>query len=112
AENDIRLVRLYPRDHNYSLSGPDAADLLTMLAERRTITVLDLEQSSWEEIDRVAAAYPSLPLVVCHLGYRGLRRFAGVLDRRPNVHVDLSYLGSHQGLEWLVNRGRAAQVLF
>jgi hypothetical protein len=90
AENDIRVVRLYPRDHNYSLGGPDAAELLGLLAQRRAITIVDLEQSSWEEIDRVAGAFPALPIVVCHLGYRGLRRFAGVLDRRPNVHVDLS----------------------
>ena len=31
ADNDIRVVRLYPRDHNYSLSGPDAAELLGLL---------------------------------------------------------------------------------
>ena len=46
-QHDIRLARLYPRDHNYSLSGPDAAELLALLAERRTLTLLELEQSSW-----------------------------------------------------------------
>jgi predicted TIM-barrel fold metal-dependent hydrolase len=110
--DDIRLVRLYPRDHNYSLSSPDAAELLALLAQRRSITLLDLEQSSWEEIDRVAAAYPDLPLVVCNVGYRGLRRFAGVLARRPNVRVDLSFLASHQGLEWLFARTGPGQLLF
>jgi predicted TIM-barrel fold metal-dependent hydrolase len=108
----IRLARLYPRDNNYSLSSPDAAELLTMLAERRTLTLIDLEQSSWEEIDRLAAAYPALPWAVCNIGYRGLRRLAGVLARRPNVHVDLSYLGSHQGLEWLVERVGAEHFLY
>ena len=108
----IRLARLYPRDHNYSLSSPDAAELLALLAARRTLTLLDLEQSSWEELDRIAAAYPALPLIVCNVGYRGLRRFAGVLARRPNVHVDLSFLASHQGLEWLVGRAGAGQFLF
>jgi predicted TIM-barrel fold metal-dependent hydrolase len=109
---DIRLARLYPRDHNYSLSSPDGAELLALLAARRTLTLLDLEQSSWEEVDRLAAAYPALPFIVCNVGYRGLRRFAGVLARRPNVHVDLSYLGSHQGLEWLVGRPGSGQFLF
>jgi len=108
----IRAARLYPRDHNYSLSGPDAAELLGLLAQRRTLSLLDLEQSSWEEIERVAAAFPALPLVVCNLGYRGLRRFAGVLARQPNVYIDLSYLGSHQAVEWLSERGHAQRLLF
>src|SRR5437763_5019037 len=56
--HNIRLARLYPRDHNYSLSSPDAAELLSLLAQRRMPTLLDLEQSSWEELDRLAAAYP------------------------------------------------------
>ena len=111
-QHDIRLARLYPRDHNYSLSSPDAAELLALLAARRTLTLLDLEQSSWEELDRLAAAYPALPFIVCNLGYRGLRRYAGVLARRPNLHIDLSYLGSHQGLEWLVDRLGPGQFLF
>ncbi|MCC7361527.1 MAG: amidohydrolase family protein [Anaerolineales bacterium] len=110
--NGIGIARLYPRDHNYSLSSPDAAELLGLLARRQALTLLDVEQSSWEEIDRLAAAYPALPLVACNVGYRGLRRFAGVLARRPNVHIDLSYFGSHQGLEWLVGQIGASQVLF
>jgi len=111
-QNGIRLARLYPRDHNYSLSGPDAAELLAFLAPRHTVTLIDSEQTSWEEVDRVAAAYPGLPLVVCQVGYRALRRFAGVLARRPNVHIDLSFFASHQGLEWLVARAGPGQVLF
>lgn len=110
--HDIHVARLYPREHNYSLSSPEAAELLNLLAQRHTLTLIDLEQSSWEEIDRVAGATIGLPLVVCNVGYRGLRRYAGVLNRRPNVHVDLSYLGSHQGLEWLAARTGPGQLLF
>ncbi len=110
--NAIRVVRLYPRDHNYSLGTPEAAELLALLERRRAITLIDLEQTSWEEFDRVAGAYPALPLVAGHIGYRGLRRMAGVLARRPNVHIDLSFFSSHQGLEWVVGKYGAGRVLF
>jgi len=108
----VRVVRLYPRDHNYSLGTPEAAELLELLERRRAVTLLDLEQTSWEELDQVAGAYPALPLVACHVGYRGLRRMAGVLARRPNVYIDLSFFSSHDGLEWLVVRYGAGRVLF
>lgn len=112
ADHGVRVVRLFPRDHNYSLSAPDAAELLSLLAERRTVALVDLDQTSCEEIERVAAAHPALPLVVCRPGYRVLRRLAGVLARRPNCFLDLSYFGSHQGVEWLVERFGAGRLLF
>jgi predicted TIM-barrel fold metal-dependent hydrolase len=110
--NDIRVARLYPRDNNYSLSSRDSSELLSLLARRRIVTLIDLEQTTWEEIDRVAETFPDLPIVACHVGYRGLRRFAGVLARHANVHVDLSFLSTHQALEWLVARIGFAQLLF
>ncbi|HET8523980.1 MAG TPA: amidohydrolase family protein [Thermomicrobiales bacterium] len=108
----IRVARLFPRDHNYSLSSPDAAELLAMLAERRILTLIDFDQTSWEEIDRIAGQTPDLQLVVCRTGYRVLRRMAGVLARRPNCAIDLSYFGSHEGVEWLVDRFGAGRMLF
>ncbi len=108
----VRFARLCPRDHNYSLTGPDAAEMLDVLDRRRTIAVIDADQTSWEEIDQVAAAHPNLPIVMCRTGYRGLRRMAGVLERRPNCSIDLSYFGSHQGVEWLVERFGASRLLF
>jgi predicted TIM-barrel fold metal-dependent hydrolase len=109
---DVRVVRLFPRDHNYSLGSPDATQLLAMLAGRRILTLIDLDQTSWEEIDRVAEREPGLRLVVCRVGYRGLRRMAGVLARHPNCAIDLAYFGSHEGVEWLVDRFGASRLLF
>jgi predicted TIM-barrel fold metal-dependent hydrolase len=108
----VRVVRLFPRDHNYRLGSHDAARLIAMLAARRILTLIDLDQTSWEEIDRVAERAPDVRLVVCRVGYRGLRRMAGVLARRPNCAIDLSYFGSHEGVEWLVERFGAERLLF
>lgn len=108
----VRAARLYPREHNYSLGGPDAAALLAALERGRILTLIDAEQTNWEELDRVAAAFPQLPIVVCQVGYRGLRRLTGVLERRPNCRIELSFFSSHQGLEWLVARLGPGRVLF
>jgi len=112
AQHSVRAVRLYPRDHNYSLGTLEAAELLAGLAALPVIALIDLEQTTWEELDRVAGAHPTLPIVACHVGYRGLRRLVGVLARRPNLHLDLSFFSTHQGLEWLVERIGANQILF
>lgn len=108
----VVAVRLYPSDHGYALTSPDSLELLDALAAARLPLLVDAEQTSYAEIEAVASARPELPVVVGRTGYRMLRTLAGVLARTSNVHVDLSYLGSHLGLEWLVERYGMSRVLF
>lgn len=108
----VKAVRAFPRDHVYRLVGPDCDPLLERLAQRRIPLLIDVEQSSWPEIESLAAAYPELPVVVCRTGYRSLRMIAGILERRPNVHLDLAYLSTHLGVEWLAARFGARRLLF
>lgn len=108
----VVAVRLYPADHGYRLGGPDCAPLLDALAAARLPLLIDADQAPYPEIEAVAAARPDLPVVVCQTGYRALRTLAGVLARASNVHIDLSYLGTHLGLEWLVERFGAQRLLF
>lgn len=108
----VAAVRLYPADHGYDLAGPDVAPLLDALAAARLPLLVDADQAPLAEIEAIAAARPALQVVVCQIGYRALRRLAGVLVRTPNVHVDLSYLGTHLALEWLVERFGTGRLLF
>jgi hypothetical protein len=108
----VAAVRLYPADHGYALNGPDSAALLDAVAAARPPVIIDADQAPYAEIEAVAAARPELQVVICQTGYRALRRLAGVLSRTANVHLDLSYLGSHLGLEWLVDRFGAGRLLF
>ncbi len=108
----VRAFRACPADHGYDLLGPDLAKLLAGLEERASPLFLDLDQAPWTAVDALAERHPGLPVVVTGTGYRVARPMVGVLDRRPNVHVDLSYLGTHQLLEWLVARFGPTRVLF
>jgi len=55
---------------------------------------------------------PHLAVIVCGLGYRSLRRAAGILDRRPNVYLDLSDLSTHESLEWLCETFGPRRLVF
>lgn len=112
AAAGVRAFRACPADHGYDLLGPDLAKLLTGLEERASLLFLDLDQAPWAAVDALAERHPGLTVVVTGTGYRVARPMVGVLDRRPNVHVDLSYLGTHQLLEWLVARFGPTRVLF
>jgi len=108
----VVAVRVYPEDHGYDLSGPDMAPMLAAIAAGGFPVLLEAWQSSWPQIEAVAAAHPDLALVVGGLGYRVLRRAAGVLDRRPNVFIGTAHLSTHLGLEWLVGEFGAGRLVF
>jgi Amidohydrolase len=112
AASGVAAFRASPGDHGYDLLGPDLAKLLTGLEEYARPLFVDLDQVTWAQVDALAERHTGLPVVVTRTGYREVRPMAGVLDRRPNVHVDLSYLGTHQVLEWLVARFGPTRVLF
>lgn len=101
VETGVGAVRVYPEEHGFDLDGPDFAAYLDAFAQAGLPLLVDLPATSWRAVDEAAAAHPELAVIVCETGYRGLRRASGVLDRRPNVRLDLSDLATHEGLEWL-----------
>jgi hypothetical protein len=111
-DSGVVAMRLFPEDHGYRLPGPDMTELLAALAEAALPVLVDADQTSWDDIEAAAKQHPRLCLVACTVGYRTLRRIAGVLARTSNVALDLSYLGTHMAVEWLVERFGAQRMLF
>jgi hypothetical protein len=108
----VVAVRIYPHEHGFEMQGADFGGYLGALAQAGLPLIVDLAQTSWAALDTVAQAHPELALVVCAIGYRSLRQAAGVLDRRANVHLDLSDLSTHEGLEWLCEMFGPRRLVF
>ena len=111
-EEGVLSFRLYPSDHGYDVLGHDAGRMIELLKGYGGPILIDAEQASWPTIEQLAERHPDLPLVVTCIGYRTLRAVAGALERHERLHVDLSYLGSHAGLEWLASRFGSSRILF
>lgn len=111
VESGVVAARAFPADHRYDLDGPDLDDLHATLAGAGMPLLVEVSQTSWPAVETVATRHPELAIVVGDVGYRTLRTIAGVLGRCPNVRLDLSYLSSHCGLEWLAGRFGADRLL-
>jgi amidohydrolase family protein len=108
----VGAVRVFPADHGFDLDGPDFAGYAAACATAGLPLVVGLGETTWAALDRLAGDHPELAVVVCEVGYRVLRRAAAVLQRRRNVHIDLSDLSTHEGLEWLCARFGARRLVF
>jgi predicted TIM-barrel fold metal-dependent hydrolase len=108
----VVAVRAFPADHRYRLDGPDMTALHRALVRARLPLLVEASQTSWEAVEAVARRFDGHTLIVGDVGYRSLRSAAGALSRCDNLHLDISYLASHCGLEWLVGRFGAGRLLF
>ncbi|TDP94841.1 amidohydrolase family protein [Labedaea rhizosphaerae] len=97
----VGAMRVYPKDHGFDLDDPDFAHYAAAFAEAGLPLLVDLAEAGWRPIEALATAHPRLAVIVCQTGYRVLRQAMAVLGRTENVHLDLSDLSTHEGLEWL-----------
>jgi predicted TIM-barrel fold metal-dependent hydrolase len=111
-ESGVGAIRAYPREHDFDLDGLEFDGYLTECSEAGLPMLVDLAATNWRAIASVADAHPDLTLIVCEIGYRVLRRAVAVLERHPNVLLDLSDLSTHEGLEWLCERLGSGRVVF
>lgn len=111
-EASVVAVRALPEHHGWLLDSPEGTALGRALADERLPLLVDADQTSWPAVEALTAACPELDVVVCRVGYRSTRTFAPMLDRRPRVRLDLSYLGGHDALEWAVRRFGADRLVF
>ena len=112
AEAGVRAVGLYPRTHAWSLEPWCAGPLLAAFERRRVPVLLDQDEASWSDIAAVLAAYPDLRLVLTDGAYRNARLLYPLLERFEHLHIEISGLQQHRGIDDLARRGWAGRVLF
>lgn len=106
------LVRLCPRQHGWSPTGPHARVLLAELAASGTTALLAWDEMAADGVPVPAAAAPAPRIVLTGTGYRALRRLAELLEAHPSLYVDTSTLCGHRQVEWIAERYGAHRVLF
>jgi predicted TIM-barrel fold metal-dependent hydrolase len=124
AQNEVRAVRLYPRDHMYSLKERGAIELLTELNKRRYLVIIDLDQiliqrslydydaGSMDVLDWLCSNYSDLSILITHVGYRVFQILFPLLQTYPNLYLDLSFFASHQGVETVVEKLGTDHLIF
>jgi predicted TIM-barrel fold metal-dependent hydrolase len=124
AAAGVRAVRLCPRDHVYPLADWMVGDLLTALAERRYLVLVDLDQlvlptglfdvdpAGWRHLAWLCQTYPDLSVLLTRVGYRALRVLLPLMRACPNLCLDLSYFATHQGVEEVVAQFGAERLVF
>jgi predicted TIM-barrel fold metal-dependent hydrolase len=115
----IRAVRLFPRLHRFSLAEWSADELFAEVEQHRIPVLLDFGRTHWAEdvvdygqVARICATFPGLPLVLTREGIGSVRHLYPLLERFPNLHLDISYYQASGGLADIARRFGARRLLF
>ncbi len=111
-ENQAAAVRLCPRVHGFSMGATGSGELLATLEETRIPTLIEMDQTSWDELDDVARRHPGLRLVALRVGYRADRMMYPVLERRARIFIETSNYVGHRAIEHFVDTFGAGRLVF
>jgi len=113
--NGARMVRLFPKSHRFSLERWCSGALLDTLHERRMLLALWHIETGWEAIKKLCDTYSDLPILVegrpQKIVYHN-RFFYPLLERYPNLHLELHNLNVYLGIEDMVSRFGAGHLVF
>ncbi len=110
-----RLVRLFPKSHNFTLRPWCCGALLQALEESRMPLVVWHTEVAWEEIRSVCEAHPEMAVIIEGTGQKILyhsRVYYPLLERCPNLRLELHNLVTYLGIEDLVERFGAQRLIF
>jgi len=107
-----RAVRLFPRDHNYGLGPTWCGELFGTLAAAGVPVLLDLDQTSWPEVDEILSAHPGLHLILLRVGYRIDRWVYPLLEKHPGLHLETAFYELHRAIEAVTERFGPERLIF
>jgi predicted TIM-barrel fold metal-dependent hydrolase len=111
-DGQATAARLFPRDHNYGLGQTWCGDLFRTLAEAGVPVLLDLDQTSWPEIDEILSAHPGLHLIVLRVGYRIDRWVYPLFAKHAGLHLETAFYELHLAIEAVTERFGAERLIF
>lgn len=114
-EGKVRLVRLFPRRHNYRLSDAFVGRWLDVLEECRMPVAVWHTEAEWDDVAGVCRRCPGLPVIVEAPNRKLLyhnRVYHRLLGTHPNFHLEIHNLVGYLGVDHVVRRFGAARLLF
>lgn len=108
----VRALRVFPVQHQFSLSDWCSGELLDMAEANRVPVFLDFDQINWEGVAQVMRDHPKLNLVLLRTSYRVDRYLYPLLERYENLRIECATYQVAGGIEAICRRFGAERLIF
>lgn len=116
-QQGVRAARLFPRRHHYRFDEAVCGDLFAALEDVKIPLLLDVglygddRQVTFEEVARLCARHPNLPVVLQKARWESTRDVVALMQHHPNTYLEFSSFQIHYGLEFMVEKAGADRLL-
>jgi predicted TIM-barrel fold metal-dependent hydrolase len=126
-ESGIRTFRVFPLYHQLSLENSPMVEALELLQQHKCPLFIDYDQPYYnfkqlgqheqraidlKAVDRLAAAFPHLPVVVVGANYNHTSGLFPLFDTRPNLKVEISLFQGFEMISYVCRKWGAERLLF
>lgn len=111
----VRMVRIFPRSHNWSLSEWCCGPWLGVLEEMRMPLAVWHTETTWDDVAAVCRNHPQLPVIVEGPNRKLLyhnRTYYRLFERFPNFCLEIHNLVGYLGLDDVVRRFGSDRLIF
>lgn len=110
--NRVGALRLFPSTHSYNLSEWCMGTLYEALEADRVPILVEMAQTSFDQIASALAAFPKLRMVILRPAYRIDRMLYPLMERYEHLCVDTSNYVVSGGIEEVCRRFGSHRLLF
>ena len=109
----VRALRAMPKEHRFLLRREAIGTILERMVAGRVPLILSMENIEWDAVYDLLAGEPELTVILTETGCWGTDRyFRPLLERYPNVAVELSSYIMDGGIEAIVEEYGARRLVF
>ena len=108
----VRALRAFPVLHQWRLTEWCAGELLDMLEANRIPFLLDMDQTSWDNVADILNAHPSLNLCLLRTSYRCDRMMYPLMERYENLRIETATYAVPAGIEEISRRFGARRLIY
>ncbi len=111
-ETGVRLVKMFPAEHNFCFSVWNMEESLSFLSDIRMPLLLSLKQVQINELYQVLSAFPKLPVIVSDAGYSMDRSLMLMMKQFPELYIETSNYSTLDGIEYVTGKFGASRLIF
>lgn len=112
ARHGVRAVTLSPATNAWDILASSSRDLLRLLEQNRVLTILGrMEIRDFRDLETLLSRHPKLPVLLNGAVTSDARQVLPLLRHR-NLHLSFDHLHLNRGVEFLVERGHADQLVY
>jgi hypothetical protein len=111
---NVRAVRMFPSqfEQNFSIAPWNCGELYTKLDAHRIPIFISLDQLSWNDIYELRSNYPKLRIILTEVNYRTDRNLYFIMEKFPNIFIEVSGYKVHHGIEEICRRYGAERLIY